>query len=93
MWLLSPLHLGDLSNVVVTARIHCNSSRRAPPAEGLPGALGVGGDPEAHGDPNLPAQSPLARRSRMQGFLGGWCLADKHWCTFNSMILLNLIGQ
>lgn len=31
----------------------------------------MGGDPEADGDPNLPAQSPIARRS------DGWCLADQ----------------
>lgn len=52
-----------------SASIH--SSRRAPPAEDLPGPVRVGGDPEADGDPNLPAQSPIARRS------GGWCLADQ----------------
>lgn len=52
------------------AFVSLSLSRRAPPAEDLPGPLALGGDPEADGDPNLPAQSPIAGRS------GGQCLTD-----------------
>lgn len=44
----------------------------------------MGGDPEADGDPNLPAQSPIARRS------GGWCLADQRLMHFEFVTLHNL---